>query len=173
MCSDIPADNVYYLTSFCDTSVACGAFSGNCNEYFSAGYKRFGCNSVISCCQGSDCVNLKVIDGGPNCSVEGSAGKQVVDASYSTCKHFTGSTSCGWSDRVKVTCKKTSYTVDDTNDPMSKIYSAVRPLATVPLGPCSYNTTFAAIEDRPLCGADLTLFSPSDSDASPGVPDAR
>ncbi len=49
----------------------------------------------VSCCKGSDCLNLKVIDGGPGCSVEDSAKKQVVDASYSTCKHFTGSTSCG------------------------------------------------------------------------------
>ena len=46
MCSDIPADNVYYLTSFCDSSVACGTFSGNCNEYYMADYKRFGCNSI-------------------------------------------------------------------------------------------------------------------------------
>ena len=116
----MPSDNVYYLTSFCDSSVACGkilfnwfcittfdiriilliwgSFSGNCNDYYSADYSRFGCNSIISCCKGSDCVNLKVIDGGPSCSVENSAGKPVVDASYSTCKHFTGSTSCGtWS----------------------------------------------------------------------------
>lgn len=52
MCSDIPADNNYYLTSFCDSSVACGSFSGNCNEYYCADYKRFGCNSIVSCCQG-------------------------------------------------------------------------------------------------------------------------
>lgn len=116
MCSDIPSNNVYYLTSFCDKSVACGSFSGNCNEYYAADYSRFGCNSVsklrplplnvllranhhrvrpVSCCKGSDCLNLKVIDGGPGCSVEDSAHKQIVDASYSTCKHFTGSTSCG------------------------------------------------------------------------------
>ena len=113
MCSDIPSDNKYYLTSFCDKSVACGSWSGNCNEYYSADYSRFGCNSIskfaenlkglnylfciflVSCCQGSDCVNLKVIDGGPGCTVEDSAKKQIVDASYSTCKHFTKSTSCG------------------------------------------------------------------------------
>jgi hypothetical protein len=46
MCSDIPSDNTYYLTSFCDSSVACGSFSGNCNEYYAADYSRFGCNSV-------------------------------------------------------------------------------------------------------------------------------
>ena len=46
MCSDIPTNNVYYLTSFCDAEVACGSFSGDCNEYFMADYKRFGCNSI-------------------------------------------------------------------------------------------------------------------------------
>lgn len=46
MCSDIPANDVYYLTSFCDAEVACGSFSGDCNEYFMADYKRFGCNSI-------------------------------------------------------------------------------------------------------------------------------
>lgn len=46
MCKDIPADNTYYLTSFCDKSVACGSFSGNCNEYYAADYSRFGCGAV-------------------------------------------------------------------------------------------------------------------------------
>ena len=46
MCSDIPSNNEYYLTSFCDKSVACGSFSGNCNEWYSADYSRFGCNSL-------------------------------------------------------------------------------------------------------------------------------
>merc|ERR1712194_248490 len=100
-----------------------------------ADYKRFGCGSIVRCCQGSDCLNLKVIDGGPGCSVEDSAGKQIVDASYSTCKHFTGSTSCGWSDRITVTCTKTSYTeLDLENTPNAKIS----------LGPCSFNSTLAA-----------------------------
>ena len=154
MCSDIPKDNVYYLTSFCDSSVACGSFSGNCNEYYSADYSRFGCNSVIKCCKGSDCLNLKVIDGGPGCSVEDSAHKQVVDASYSTCKHFTGSTSCGWSDKISVTCTKSSFTVDDTNDPASNIYSATAPTARIHLGPCSDNSTFAELAQVPSCGGE-------------------
>ncbi len=46
MCSDIPTDNKYYLTSFCDKSVACGTFSGNCNEYYAADYSRFGCGAI-------------------------------------------------------------------------------------------------------------------------------
>ena len=143
MCSDIPSNNQYYLTSFCDASVACGSFSGNCNEYYCADYKRFGCGAIVSCCVGTNCVNLKVIDGGPNCTVEDSAKKQVIDASYSTCKHFTGSTSCGWSDKVLVTCKKTSANIHMTNDPDSDIYNADFPTATIPLGPCSYDLEFA------------------------------
>eukprot|EP01038_Epipyxis_sp_PR26KG_P004943 gene4943-6916_t len=152
MCSDIPSNNQYYLTSFCDSSVACGSFSGNCNEYYCADYSRFGCGSIVSCCRGSDCLNLKVIDGGPGCSVEDSAKKQIVDASYSTCKHFTGSTSCGWSDKILVTCKKTSYVEADT------IIEAFTKVAKIPLGPCSYNTTFASLNQVPLCGYDEGLF---------------
>lgn len=159
MCSDLPSNSQYYLTSFCDSSVACGSFSGNCNEYFAADYKRFGCNAVISCCQGTKCVNLKVIDGGPNCTVEDSAKKQVVDASYSTCKYFTGSTSCGWSDKITVTCKKTSSTIHHTNDPQSTIYSETNPTAMIPLGPCTYDYGVAAQNGVPLCGPDFDLFS--------------
>jgi hypothetical protein len=38
--------------------------------------------------------------------VEDSAGKPVVDASPSTCKEFTGRTSCGYSDHIQVNCNK-------------------------------------------------------------------
>jgi len=162
MCSDIPSNNQYYLTSFCDKSVACGSFSGNCNEYYAADYSRFGCNSVISCCKGSDCLNLKVIDGGPGCSVEYSGHKQIVDASYSTCKHFTGSTSCGWSDKILVTCRKTSYTVTDTTDNQDAVSKylglPVNTSGKIPLGPCSYNATFAIEKAVPICGYDVGLF---------------
>ena len=96
-------------------------------------------------------MNLKVIDGGPSCEVEDNAGKQVVDASYSTCKHFTGSTSCGWSDHISVTCKKTSYFVEDT-------LSLMGYKDKIPLGPCSYNATFAAETSVPMCGDDFHLF---------------
>ncbi len=155
----MPSDNKYVLTSFCDASVACGYFSGNCYEYYAAGYKRFGCGSIISCCQGSNCVNLKVIDGGPDCYIEDYARKQVVDASFSTCKHFTGGTSCGWSDQFFVTCKKTSSNIHMTNDPSSDIYSATFPTATIPLGPCSYDLEFAVQNSVPICGPDAHLFA--------------
>lgn len=144
---------------------------------------------IVSCCKSSNCVNLKVIDGGPGCSVEDSAHKQIVDASYSTCKHFTGSTSCGkfdrnyralfvkkkksnrlilyslvclfvclfyigWSDKISVVCKKTSYTVADTTD----VIGYVDDKPKIPLGPCSYNQTYSAERNVPLCGFDLGLF---------------
>jgi len=113
-CSNIPKDNAYFLTSFCDKSVSCppGTLSGwgmTCNSYYSADRQRFGCGSTIQCCctkKSGVCANLRVIDFGPACSVENSAGGPVVDASSSMCKTCTGGTSCGWSDRVPVTCKK-------------------------------------------------------------------
>jgi hypothetical protein len=119
-----------------------------------------------------------VIDGGPGCSVEDSAGKQIVDASYSTCKHFTGSNSCGWSDRILVTCKKTSYTAEDlipgSLETQSKAegygivtdaskHETAKPSkpsvyrGKIPIGPCSYNGTYAAENNRPLCGYDFDL----------------
>lgn len=124
-------------------------------------------------------MNLKVIDGGPGCSVEDSAHKQIVDASYSTCKHFTGSTSCGWSDKITVTCKKTSYTADDlipgSYEGQSKVegYGLLTDASKhesavvnkdksyrgkIPIGPCSYNGTFAAEHNRPICGYDYDIF---------------
>jgi hypothetical protein len=119
-----------------------------------------------------------VIDGGPGCSVEDSAHKQIVDASYSTCKHFTGSTSCGWSDKIVVTCKKTSYTAEDlipgSYEGQSKAegYGIVTDASRhesavaskdqayrgkIPIGPCSYNGTYAAEHNRPICGYDFDL----------------
>ena len=159
MCTNIPSNNVYYLTSFCDASVACGYFSGNCSEYYCADYKRFGCGSVVSCCQGSKCVNLKVIDGGPSCAVEANAGGPVVDASFSTCKFFTGYQDCGWSDHIQVTCIKTSATIHDTNDPSSNIYDPLKPEGKIPLGPCSYDPDFASENNWPIRGPDAHLLT--------------
>jgi hypothetical protein len=105
-CSNIPADNVYYLTSFCDQQTACGKSCGNCTWGYAADKQRFGCGSVISCSRNGHSINLEVIDYGPDCTLEKKSGKPIIDASYSACKLFTGSTSCGWSDKLAVTCKK-------------------------------------------------------------------
>jgi hypothetical protein len=105
-CTNIPADHVYYLTSFCDQTTACGKSCGNCNWYYAADSQRFKCGSTINCARSGKNANLEVIDYGPNCDLEKKSGKPIIDASYSLCKLFTGSTSCGWSDKFSVTCVK-------------------------------------------------------------------
>ncbi len=55
---------------------------------------------------------------------------------------------------MPVTCKKTSYTVEDT--------LAKAPInASIPLGPCSYSERFALEHNVPICGYDLGLFDVS------------
>ena len=105
-CSNIPSDHVYYLTSFCDKETSCGKSCGNCTWGYAADRQRFGCGSVITCSRNGKSINLEVIDYGPDCTLEKKSGKPIVDASFSACKLFTGSTSCGWSDKLAVTCKK-------------------------------------------------------------------
>jgi hypothetical protein len=123
-CSNIPADNVYYLTSFCDQTTACGKSCGNCNWYYAADSQRFKCGATINCQRGGHSANLEVIDYGPNCDLEKKSGKPIIDASYSTCKLFSGSTSCGWSDKLAVTCKK---------------IASPNFLGQLPLGPCTWD----------------------------------
>jgi len=145
MCTNIPTLGEYYLTSFCDASVACGTAQKSCYDYYSADYSRFGCGATISCCcqKNAKCNNLKVIDGGPACSVENKAGGPVIDASYSMCQTCTGGTSCGWSDHIRVTCSKKSSPLADyeDNDEM--------------LGPCSYLQAEIDAGATP-CAGDLT-----------------
>ena len=68
-CTNIPADHVYYFTSFCDKSTACGKSCGNCNSYYAADSQRFKCGSTINCARGGKNANLEVIDYGPNCDL--------------------------------------------------------------------------------------------------------
>lgn len=64
-CTNIPADHVYYLTSFCDQTTACGKSCGNCNFYYAADSQRFKCGSTINCARSGKSANLEVIDYGP------------------------------------------------------------------------------------------------------------
>lgn len=105
-CNNIPADHVYYLTSFCDKTTACGITCGNCTWAYAADSQRFGCKSTLNCERNGKAINMEVIDYGPNCDLERKSGKPIIDASYSACRLFTGSNSCGWSDKFAVTCKK-------------------------------------------------------------------
>lgn len=104
MCCSVPADNSYYLTTFCDQSTACGT-PCSALTYFTADSQRFGCSKMLTiCAQGSGtCVQAKVIDAGPNIDVEQEAGMPVIDASAAVCQDLFGSSSCGWSDRRAIT----------------------------------------------------------------------
>ena len=68
-CTNLPADNVYYLTSFCDQQTACGKSCGNCNWAYAADSQRFKCGSTINCARSGKALNLEVIDYGPNCDL--------------------------------------------------------------------------------------------------------
>lgn len=144
MCTNVPRDGKYYLTSFCDKEVACGRWSGNCNEYFAADYKRFGCGRVITCKRAGKAINLKVIDGGPGCDVERKANMPIIDASPSTCRYLANSNSCGWSDRIAITCAPGS------------LFLAYNETATDMLGPCSIDLDAAARNGLPLCVGDFS-----------------
>ena len=135
-CTGVPSNGNYYLTSFCDQSTACGTSCGNCNWAYSTSAMRFGCNAQLQCCKGSTCTTLRVIDSGPACWVEENAGMPIIDASYSTCKLFTGSTSCGWSDRISIHCTKLSRT---------------NMLPDFQLGPCALTSEDAKAKGIPLC----------------------
>lgn len=108
VCDDIPADGVYYLTNFCDKQTYCGKSCGNCSWGYAADRQRFGCGAVINCVRNGKAMNLEVIDEGPACSLEKKIGKPIIDASNSACKYFTGGSSCGYTDKFAVTCKKIS-----------------------------------------------------------------
>ena len=94
--------------------------------------------------------------------MENSAGKPVVDASFSACKTFTGRTGCGWSDHILVTCKRgdlgkfqcssIAFTLAIRADESFCTCAAMPDEEMMPLmGPCSYNATQAAEEKIPLC----------------------
>jgi hypothetical protein len=57
-CTNITSDNVYYLTSFCDKSTACGITCGNCTWWYAADSQRFGCKSTLNCQGKGKSVNL-------------------------------------------------------------------------------------------------------------------
>lgn len=68
----------------------------------------------------------------------------------------------GWSDKILVTCKKTSYTVADTQEGLDAYMVNKRfaypPVPKIALGPCSYNATFAAERTVPMCVPDNGVF---------------
>eukprot|EP00762_Andalucia_godoyi_P006865 ANDGO_00933.mRNA.1 Lysozyme A len=137
---NIPADGMYYLTSFCDPQTSCGPSCGNCDWYYAADSQRFGCGATITCSSSStgQSVNLKIVDLGPSCSVETSAGRPVIDASPLACRALGKMSECGWSDHVSIKCK---IAMD-----ASEVMYGLR----LPLGPCTLDRE-SATSEVPWC----------------------
>jgi len=150
MCTNPSQTGQYYLTSFCDSSVSCGDPPASCNAYYAADYMRFGCGAIITVrCANGQSANLKVIDGGPSCSVENSAGGPTIDASYSMCNLCTGSTSCGWSDHIKVTVTWSYLNAYDKT--INKEWLETQ------LGPCAFDPEEARLKGLAVCLGDKLL----------------
>jgi len=114
MCCSSPSNNLYYLTSFCDGTTACGPTCSS-RTWFAAGSQRYKCGThLVICKEGTTkCVNVEVIDAGPGISVERSANRAIVDASVAVCRELFGSSSCGWSDKhsIQAVVAQTSHPV--------------------------------------------------------------
>lgn len=100
-CTGHPSNHSYYLTDFDGKSCSCGPCHAY-SKYFTAGRQRFGCGASLYVCSGRVCVKTRVADYGPACGVEDHAGGPVLSASPAVCLALTGSHSCPWSNRFKV-----------------------------------------------------------------------
>jgi hypothetical protein len=103
LCCDIPADNLFYLTSFSGEGMACGGYADGA-WYYSTSWVRWYCDAKLSITNPDtgECVVVQVADAGPASWVEETAGMPIVDASPLVCDDLFGSSSCGWSDRFVI-----------------------------------------------------------------------
>ena len=113
LCCDIPADNLYVLTSFTGgEGMACG---GNADGtwYYSTSWVRWYCDARLRITnpESGDCVVVQVADAGPASWVEDDAGMPIIDASPLVCEGLFDSSSCGWSDGFVIEAVQVS---DDT-----------------------------------------------------------
>ncbi len=104
---NIPADNLYYITTFGGGSdaqpMACGPRADGRWLYIADSW-RFGCRARVRVTNpqtGRWCV-AEVADVGPNICVERAAGKAIIDASPVITRELFGRGAVGWSDRVVV-----------------------------------------------------------------------
>jgi len=123
--SDIPADNIYYITTFGgpgdgQSMHMCGERSTDNGSwpYIADGARFGGCAKVKIEANGKSCVAL-VADCGPNRCVEEAASYSnctshfpIIDASPFITKYLFGISSSGWSDKRKVK----AYVVDKNTE---------------------------------------------------------
>jgi hypothetical protein len=104
LCCNIPADNLYVLTSFTGgEGMACGGYATG-DWYYSTSWVRWYCDAKLRITnpETGDCVVVQVADAGPASWVEDSAGMPIIDASTLVCEDLFGSSSCGWSDGLVI-----------------------------------------------------------------------
>jgi hypothetical protein len=104
LCCNIPANDMYYLTSFDGgESMACGGYADGVS-YYATSWVRFGCGAKLAITNPANglCVVVAVKDAGPADWVEEAAGGPIIDASTRVCRDLFGSSSCGWSDQLAV-----------------------------------------------------------------------
>ncbi len=101
LCCNVPANDMYYLTSFDGgESMACGGYADGVS-YYSTSWVRWGCGGKLQITnpENGACVVVEVKDAGPADWVEEYAGGPIVDASTQVCRDLFNSSSCGWSDQ--------------------------------------------------------------------------
>jgi len=149
---DIPADNLYYITTFGggrdNQRMACSGYADGRWLYIADAW-RFGCGARVKITNprtGRWCVT-RVADVGPNICVERAARKPIIDASPVVTRELFGVGSAGWSDRIVVRAE-----VVPSSTPLN-CGGATQPPAPVPLpggGRTCYSTTW---------GRDMTVGS--------------
>ncbi|MCK9462209.1 MAG: hypothetical protein M0R80_21490 [Proteobacteria bacterium] len=100
LCCNIPADDLYVLTSFTGgESMACGGTATG-DWYYSTSWVRWYCDAKLRITnpETGDCVVVQVADAGPASWVEDLAEMPIIDASTIVCEGLFGYSSCGWSD---------------------------------------------------------------------------
>ena len=103
LCCDLPADNLFYLTSFSGEGMACGGYADG-TWYYSTSWVRWYCDAKLAITNPDtgECVVVQVADAGPAAWVEETAGMPIVDASPVVCEDLFSTSSCGWSDRFVI-----------------------------------------------------------------------
>jgi hypothetical protein len=104
--SSVPGSGNYFLTTFGGGSdsgtMACGTDTHHGNWYYAASRQRYGCGAHVRIEANGRCVVAKTDDYGPDVCVERAVGGPVIDASPLVARHLFGTSSVGWSDRMRV-----------------------------------------------------------------------
>lgn len=176
---DIPADGLYYVTTFgggSDTqTMACGGVADGTWAYV-ADKARFGCGAKVRiAAQGRSCI-AEVADCGPNKCVEEAACScscadhhPIIDASPFITEHLLGLAGVGWSDRmmVEATLVDQSTVIGCPGGPVPQLDAATEPSVDAVMAVDDAWTAVDASSRHPQQGCSLSRRrSPSTPDAA-------